>query len=127
MKSKRNPNMASGRIYSYGETSTEARTSLWTCKSPTQTPSPMYGLIRTRYYHQKRKNKKSNYLDLRLNKFFHLIPFFFPTEGMMGREATTLAMSLTLKLSRKWRRPYSHIYGHLKTCLSVVIIHDTHL
>ena len=49
------------------------------------------------------KKKKAKYLDLCLTQRHQFTPFVVSTDGMVGREATTLVSSLALKLSRKWQ------------------------
>ena len=63
--------------------------------------------------------------SLHWQSIFHLTPFVVSTDRMMGREAKKNVQSLSLKLSHKWHRPYSHVCGFLKARISAAIIRAT--
>jgi hypothetical protein len=48
-------------------------------------------------------------------------------DGLFGREAATFSKCLAAKLALKWQRSYLEVFGYVNACLSITIVHATHL
>jgi hypothetical protein len=57
----------------------------------------------------------------------HFTPFVCSTNGLLGREAETLAKRLVAKLSNKWQMTYAQVCRCVKAQLSIAIVHKTHM
>jgi hypothetical protein len=73
------------------------------------------------------KEKKKKYLEPCLEQRRHFTPFVVSTDGLLGREASTLAKRIAQKLAIKWQRPYSQTCGYVNARLSIAIVRATNL
>ena len=53
--------------------------------------------------------KKNKYLEPCLNQRRHFTPFVVSTDGLVGKEATTLLKKLSAILAEKTGKPYSEV------------------
>jgi hypothetical protein len=70
--------------------------------------------------------KKKKYPEPCLEQRRHFTPFVVSIDGLLGREASTLAKRLAQKLAIKWQRSYLQVCGYVNARLSIVIIRATH-
>jgi hypothetical protein len=73
------------------------------------------------------KEKKRKCLGAFLENRRHFTPFVRSVDGLLGREAKTLAKRLAVKLAGKWQKPYSQACGYVKATLSMAAVRATHL
>jgi hypothetical protein len=72
------------------------------------------------------KEKKRQHLQPCLDERRHFTPFVCSVDGMLGREASTLAKRLSAKLATKWQGSHSQICGHVNARLSIAMVRAKH-
>jgi hypothetical protein len=73
------------------------------------------------------KEKKKKYLKPCLEQRRHFTPFVVSTDGLIGREATTLLKKLSALIAEKSGKPYSEVCGYVNARVSIAIVRATHL
>ena len=72
------------------------------------------------------REKKKKYLEKCLQQRRHFTPFVISTDGLLGYEAAYLLKRIAYALSLKWRRPYAHTCGWVKSRISIATVRATH-
>jgi hypothetical protein len=73
------------------------------------------------------REKKKKYLQPCLDQRRHFSPFVVSTDGMLGKEATTLLKKLSARIAEKHGGTYSHVCGAMRARMSIAIVRATHL
>lgn len=73
------------------------------------------------------REKKRKYLEPCLDQRRHFTPFVVSTDGLVGKEATTLLKKLSELLAEKTGKPYPEVCGYVNARLSIAIVRATHL
>ena len=73
------------------------------------------------------REKKRKHLDACLDRRRHFTPFVVSCDGLLGKEAEAAIKQIASKLAVKWKRPYSHVCGHLKARMGITIVRATHM
>ena len=76
---------------------------------------------------QHEREKKRKYLQPCLDQRRNFTPFVVSTDGLLGKEASTLIKNLAGRIATKSGGHYSHICGALKARMSLAIVRATHL
>jgi hypothetical protein len=76
---------------------------------------------------QHEREKKRKYLQPCLEQRRHFSPFVASTDGMLGKEATTMLKKLSARIAEKSGERYSKVCGAIKARMSIAIARATHL
>lgn len=73
------------------------------------------------------REKKKKYLGPCLEQRRHFTPFVVSTDGLVGREASSLLRKLSSLLAEKSGKSYSEVRGFVNARMSIAIVRATHL
>ena len=73
------------------------------------------------------KRKKDKYLEPCLARRRQFTPLVFSVDGVAGTEAKAASQRLASRLAAKWKRPYSHLCGYIRSRLSTSLVRTTSL
>ena len=68
------------------------------------------------------KRKKDKYLQPCLEKQRHFTPMVYSVDGLMGKEAEAATQWAAWHLSRKWKRDYGAVCGHIRARMSITLV-----
>jgi hypothetical protein len=74
----------------------------------------------TRRVRSPREREEKEDLEACLEQRWRLSPFVASTDGLLGKELSTL-------LAEKWKKPYSEICGYVNARMSIAMVRATHL
>ena len=73
------------------------------------------------------KAKKSKHLQACLAQRRTFTPLAFSVDGLRGSEANAACKQLAAKLAARWKRPYSHLCGYVRSRLSLALVRSASL
>ena len=82
--------------------------------------SAFQGPLKVLKTHEREKKKK--YLKPCLEQHHHFTPVIVSTNGLIGREATTLLKRLAALIAEKSGKSYSEVCGYVNAHMSIAII-----
>ena len=72
------------------------------------------------------REKKRKYLEPCLEQRRHFTPFVASTDGLLGKEASTLLKRLAAELAEKSGKSYAEVSGFVRARISIAIVRATH-
>ena len=66
------------------------------------------------------------YLAAYLQQRRKFSPFVASVDGILGVEATATLKRLSIRLSTKWKQPYSKTCGYVKSRIVITLVRATH-
>ena len=66
------------------------------------------------------------YLAAYLQQRRNFSPFVASVDGILGVEATATLKRLSIRLSTKWKQPYSKTCGYVKSRIVITLVRATH-
>ena len=72
------------------------------------------------------KDKKNNYIEVCLNKCPQLSYFVCYYDNLLGKEADATLKQNAIHLIEKCRKPYSRMYGYVKSRVPIMMVQETH-
>ena len=76
--------------------------------------------------HDAERGKRRMYLEACLQQRRHFSSFVSSVHGLMGVEATSNLKRSAIRLSTKWKQPYSETCGYVKSRIAIDLVRAIH-